>query len=389
MSCGGERTRLADINLQIPVGLYVHLPWCVAKCPYCDFNSHELRGELKSDAYTGALLADFTRERALIGDRPVETVFFGGGTPSLFPAETVAQVLAAAGVEGSEAEVTLEANPGASERGSFAAFRAAGVSRISLGVQSFDNQQLETLGRIHDAGEAKRAIQQVRDAGFSNFNIDLMFGLPGQTVEGALDDLRAALAFEPPHLSHYQLTLEPGTPFKRNPPVLPDDERLWEMQVRCQALLAEEGYEQYEVSAYARPGQRCRHNLNYWRYGDYAGIGAGAHGKLTVDGALRRAERVRHPSRYLAACGVGQQVSAERVPEAAERRFEFALNALRLREGFSAALFESRALQPASALESPVAAAMERGLLEQHQPDAWRATDLGWRFLNDLQALFL
>ncbi|MEL7451658.1 MAG: radical SAM family heme chaperone HemW [Pseudomonadota bacterium] len=388
MPGGGEQVP-AGIDPHIPLGLYVHLPWCVAKCPYCDFNSHELRGELKSDAYTAALLADFARERTLIGDRAVETVFFGGGTPSLFPADTVAKVLAAAAVEGGGAEVTLEANPGASERGSFAAFRAAGVNRISLGVQSFDDGQLRALGRIHDAGEAQRAIRQVRDAGFANFNIDLMFGLPGQTVNGALDDLRAALAFEPPHLSHYQLTLEPGTPFKRNPPVLPDDDRLWEMQVRCQELLAQEGYEQYEVSAYARPGQRCRHNLNYWRYGDYAGIGAGAHGKLTVDGAVRRAERVRHPSRYLSACEAGEQVSAERLPDERERCFEFALNALRLREGFSSGLFEGRALQAGDALKGPVATAMERGLLEQHQPGCWRPTDLGWRFLNDLQALFL
>jgi putative oxygen-independent coproporphyrinogen III oxidase len=268
----------------IPLSLYVHMPWCVRKCPYCDFNSHQ-RGETAPPrSYIDALLRDLERELPAIGDRPIETVFFGGGTPSLFPPEEFARLLEAfrrLTRLAADAEVTLEANPGTVERGRFAGYRDAGINRVSLGAQSFAPAALARLGRIHAAEDTRRAVEELHGAGLVNFNLDLMYALPEQTLEEALADVRIACSLEPAHLSHYQLTLEPGTVFSARPPPLPDEDTAFEMQRECQELLAQEGFAQYEVSAYARRGARCRHNVNYWMFGDYVGIGAGAHGKLT------------------------------------------------------------------------------------------------------------
>lgn len=381
----------------IPLALYVHLPWCVRKCPYCDFASHALPASgLPEQPYLDALLDDLEYAAAAVTGREIVSVFFGGGTPSLFSARAIAAVLARArGLLpfAAEVEVTLEANPGTVEHGRFADYAAAGVNRVSLGAQSFADGHLEVLGRIHTAGDVERAVREVRDAGIENFNLDLMYALPGQDLTGALADVERALQLEPAHLSHYQLTLEPQTPFAKRPPAgLPDDETAWSMQESCQARLAAAGFEQYEVSGYARPGHRCRHNLVYWQYGDYLGIGAGAHGKVsTVEDdhlVINRTVRVRHPAAYLSATDAASRIVAvQRVPEA-ELPFEFALNALRLNEGFATADFEQRTGLDASLLDEPLRQAVKRGLLETDGP-GWRPTSLGRRFLNDLQALFL
>ena len=292
----------------IPLALYVHLPWCVRKCPYCDFNSHAVpAGGIAEEAYVAALRRDLDFAAPAVAGREIVSVFFGGGTPSLFSAAAIARVLSHARSLlpfAVDAEITLEANPGTVEHGRFADYAAAGVNRVSLGAQSFDDARLAALGRIHGAGDIARAVGELRTAGIDNFNLDLMYALPGQDLQGALDDLDRAIALAPTHVSHYQLTLEPDTPFAKRPPAgLPDDDLAWSMQVECQSLLASAGYEQYEVSGYARPGRRCRHNLVYWEFGDYLGIGAGAHGKVTRrDGnAIERTIRVRHPAAYLAA----------------------------------------------------------------------------------------
>lgn len=378
-----------------PLSLYVHLPWCVRKCPYCDFNSHAvpLRG-IPEDAYVAALLDDLEFAARDVAGRPLQSVFFGGGTPSLFSAASVGRVLeravarlgAAAGLE-----VTLEANPGTVERGRFAAYRDAGVTRVSLGAQSFDDRQLAALGRIHARDETLAAVAELRDAGIDSFNLDLMYALPEQTLEGALADLEQAIALGPAHLSHYQLTLEPGTAFERRPPPLPDDDDAWAMQEAGQARLAAAGYRQYEVSAYARAGRECRHNLNYWRFGDYLGIGAGAHGKLTdpATGRVTRTARVKQPGRYLAAAEPGTRVEEAREVAAADLAFEFCLNALRLNDGFDVELFEACTGLPWSAVSAAVATAEARGLMTRGPERRWAATELGRRFLNDLQALFL
>ena len=381
---------------QIPLALYVHLPWCVRKCPYCDFASHALPATgLPEQPYLDALLDDLEYAAAAVPGREVVSVFFGGGTPSLFSARAIGSVLGRARALlpfAKDVEITLEANPGTVEHGRFADYAAAGVNRISLGAQTFADERLEVLGRIHSAGDIGRAVREVRGAGIDNFNLDLMYALPGQDVAGAMADLERALELEPTHLSHYQLTLEPQTPFAKRPPQgLPDDETAWSMQEACQARLAAAGFEQYEVSGYARPGHRCRHNLVYWQFGDYLGIGAGAHGKVTTQGdrhVVTRTVRVRHPAAYLAAADRASRVAeTRRVPEA-ELPFEFALNALRLPEGFAVADFERRTGLPGTALEQPLQLAVKRGLLEG-DARRWRPTLLGRRFLNDLQALFL
>jgi oxygen-independent coproporphyrinogen-3 oxidase len=374
-----------------PLGLYVHLPWCVRKCPYCDFNSHRLQGALPEAAYLDALLADLEDEWPLVGGRVVATVFFGGGTPSLFRAESLARVLDwlrdRDGLA-ADAEVTLEANPGTVERGRFADYRAAGINRVSLGVQSFDPRQLARLGRIHGPQEVAGSLDELARAGLDNFNLDLMYGLPGQSVDEACEDLAAAIAAGPAHISHYQLTLEPNTLFWHEPPTLPDDDATWEMQIRCGELLAVAGYEHYEVSAHAADGRRCAHNVNYWSYGDYVGVGAGAHGKLTTeDGTtILRRSKLRHPTAYLAAAG-GRVQTATRVGPG-ERLFEFMLNALRLRDGFDATLFEARTGLSFDLARPRLIEAGSRGLIECPN-GAWRPTALGRRFLNDLQGLFL
>ena len=380
---------------QPPLSLYVHLPWCVRKCPYCDFNSHAvpLRG-IPEDAYVAALLDDLEFAARDLPGRPLQSVFFGGGTPSLFSADSVGRVLEQAVARlGAAAclEVTLEANPGTVERGRFTAYREAGVTRVSLGAQSFDDRQLAALGRIHARDETLAAVAELRDAGIDNFNLDLMYALPEQTVDGALADLEQAIALGPAHLSHYQLTLEPGTAFERRPPPLPDDDAAWAMQVAAQARLVAAGYRQYEVSAYARDGRECRHNLNYWRFGDYLGIGAGAHGKLTdpARGRISRTARVRQPGRYLAAAAPEERIEESREVAPADLAFEFCLNALRLNDGFDVGLFEARTGLHWSAVSAAVATAEARGLLACGPDRHWAPTELGRRFLNDLQAMFL
>jgi oxygen-independent coproporphyrinogen-3 oxidase len=378
-----------------PLSLYVHLPWCVRKCPYCDFNSHALpaRG-VPEAAYLAALLDDLEHGARDAADRPLVSIFFGGGTPSLFSADSIGRIVERAVQRlgaAADLEVTLEANPGTVERGRFAAYRAAGVNRVSLGAQSFSDRHLAALGRIHARDETLAAVDELRAAGLENFNLDLMYALPEQSVDEALADLEQAIRLEPPHLSHYQLTLEPGTAFARRPPRLPDDDTAYAMQLACQQRLAAAGYRHYEVSAYARAGRECRHNLNYWRYGDYLGIGAGAHGKVTFADRHRvvRTARVKQPGRYLAAPRADARLEEVREVPAADLAFEFCLNALRLNEGVDAAAFESRTGQPWSQIAGPVAEALGRGLLAPGLDGRWVPTELGFRFLNDLQAMFL
>jgi oxygen-independent coproporphyrinogen-3 oxidase len=375
-----------------PLALYVHFPWCVRKCPYCDFNSHAVGGDLPAEAYLAALAGDLEQQAGGAAGREIVSVFLGGGTPSLFSPQQIGAVLAhARGVLrfAADVEVTLEANPGTIERGAFSDYRAAGVNRVSLGAQSFDPGALQRLGRIHAADDTRRAAEELHAAGLVNFNLDLMYALPEQSAAAAEADVRAALALAPAHLSHYQLTLEPGTLFGARPPAgLPDEDTALEMLQRCQARLTAAGFEHYEVSAYAPPGRRCRHNLNYWCFGDYLGIGAGAHGKITdaAHGRIVRTARAREPRRYLAEVAAGPPAAQAIAP--ADQAFEFMMNALRLREGFERAQFESR-----TALAWPaVAATLERaradGLL-QCAGERWRTTPLGERFLNDLLQRFL
>ncbi len=382
---------LADPS--IPLALYLHFPWCVRKCPYCDFNSHALRGDVPEEAYIDALLRDLDFELAESPDsRPLTSIFMGGGTPSLFSARAMARLLDA--LRGrltfaDDIEITLEANPGTAEAGHFGGYRTAGINRLSMGVQSLDNAQLKRLGRIHDRDEVFRAYALARTAGFDNINLDLMYALPQQTVEAAHRDLAAALALAPEHLSYYQLTLEPNTEFGLHPPpAMPDNDLAWAMQEQGEALLAARGYEQYEVSAYAQPGRRARHNLNYWCFGDYLGLGAGAHGKRTLGPAtvLRRA-RHKHPRTYLAQAGASGVIQEQTRIVADELPFEFLMNALRLNEGFDPEDYARHTGQPWGHLPA-ARLALERGLLE---PSATRirASETGRRHLNGLLQLFL
>jgi len=379
----------------IPLALYVHMPWCVAKCPYCDFNSHQVpRAGLPERAYLDALLQDIEFGAVETSNRELVSVFFGGGTPSLFTAQSIERVLARAGELmplANDLEVTLEANPGTVEHARFAEYCAAGVNRISLGAQSFDDTRLAALGRVHNSRETRLAVEELRAAGIDNFNLDLMYALPGQTVDAALADLDAAVELAPTHISHYQLTLEPGTAFHHRPPVLPDDEESFAMQLACQARLARAGFAQYEVSAYARRGRRCRHNLVYWEFGDYLGVGAGAHGKVTsTTREIVRSARVRSPARYLAAITPAERIESHRAIPSAELPFEYCLNALRLNDGFASCDYEARTGLARESLEVTCSAAAADGLLERiHEPAGWRPTELGRRFLNDLQARFL
>jgi oxygen-independent coproporphyrinogen-3 oxidase len=371
------------------IAVYVHLPWCVRKCPYCDFNSHAAPASIPEDAYVTALLADLDGDLDLARGRAVGSVFLGGGTPSLFSAAAIETLLR--GIAGRlpfapRAEITMEANPGTIEHGRFEGYAAAGINRVSLGAQSFDAAALAVLGRIHGPGEIALAVAELRAAGIDNLNLDLMYALPGQTRAGAIADLETAIDLAPTHLSHYQLTLEPGTAFHRRPPMLPDDDTAFEMQLDCQRLLAARGFEQYEISGYARPGRECRHNLNYWRFGDYLGIGAGAHGKATVDGVVFRTEKQRSPRLYLA--GGGRTGGQRRPVAASELPFEYMLNALRLREGFTRADFERATGLAATSIEPPLRKLIARGLIGE-AGGVLKPTELGFRFLNDLQAAFL
>jgi putative oxygen-independent coproporphyrinogen III oxidase len=377
-----------------PLALYVHMPWCVRKCPYCDFNSHQLKSARPDPRYVEALLRDFERERPALAHRRIDSVFFGGGTPSLFRPEEFDRLLRALRQRiefADDVEITLEANPGTIERGRFAGYRDAGINRVSLGAQTFSPRALELLGRIHTAEDTHRAVAELRAAKLDNFNLDLMFALPEQSLAAALCDVQSACALNPAHISYYQLTLESGTVFHSRPPVLPDEELAWDMQTQGQAVLAAAGFVQYEVSAYARAGRRCRHNLNYWLFGDYCGVGAGAHGKLSFAAPdhIMRTEKPKQPREYLArTLAADAAVGERRLIASADLPFEFMLNALRLNEGFAVRDFESRTGLPMSAVEPALSRVQGQGLIEV-TATGWRATELGRRFLNDLQAAFL
>ena len=373
-----------------PLSLYVHFPWCVRKCPYCDFNSYTLNGELAEETYVQRLERDIAAQAAGVSGREVHSVFFGGGTPSLFPPRAIARVLECAGQHLSlarEAEITLEANPGTIERGAFREYRAAGVTRVSLGAQSFDAARLEVLGRIHSPAETRRAAEELHAAGLANFNLDLMYALPGQAVADALLDVAEALALAPAHVSHYQLTLEPGTVFAARPPPLPDEDAAAQMLEECAQHLQAHGYAQYEVSAYARPGLRCRHNLNYWNFGDYLGVGAGAHGKLTCPqrGQILRTAQAREPRRYLAAADA--ELARRPIPQQ-ELPFEFMLNALRLCEGFATEIFSARTGLGLEDIAAALETGMKRGLV-LGTARGYRPSALGLRFLNETLLLFM
>jgi len=376
-----------------PLSLYIHLPWCVAKCPYCDFNSHALKGEVPEAAYVDALLADLELDLPRVWGRTVHSVFLGGGTPSLFSGAAMDRLLA--GVRAllplaPDAEITMEANPGTVEYDRFDAYHAAGINRISLGVQTFDDKHLKRLGRIHSGDEARRAIEAIRAAGFDNLNLDLMWALPGQSEDEALGDLSEALAFEPEHLSHYQLTIEPNTVFAARPPPLPDEDRAWGMQQACARALDSAGFEAYEISAWSRPGKSSRHNLNYWRFGDYLGIGAGAHAKITLpaEQQVLRLRRKRVPLSYLAAASDRSFIADQRPVDAADLAFEYFLNRLRLAEPIPWTEFEARTGLDRAAIERQVEKAEHLELL-RNTPDHLIRTERGARYLNDLQELFL
>lgn len=374
-----------------PLALYIHLPWCLKKCPYCDFNSHAVGDQpLPQQAYVRALLSDLEASLPLVWGRPVISVFMGGGTPSLFDPEVIAGLLSDVRARlplEPGAEITLEANPGTFERARFAAYREAGVTRLSIGVQSFDDRFLRALGRVHDAAQALAAVEEAQRH-FESFNIDLMYALPGQTLAELERDLQQALALAPPHLSIYHLTIEPNTWFARHPPALPDEDTAYAMLDRISAATAAHGLQRYEVSAYARPGHRCRHNLNYWQFGDYLGIGAGAHSKLSFANRIVRQVRWRDPRRYLEQASAGQPVAQENEVAARDLPFEFMLNALRLREGVSLRSFSERTGLPISAISATIAAAQARGWLQQ-DGDWIAPTARGFDWLNDLQAMFL
>lgn len=376
-----------------PLSLYVHLPWCVRKCPYCDFNSHKAGDAPPKERYINALLRDLSGESERAGDRPVETVFLGGGTPSLFTPKEIQDLLK--GVRAhlpllENAEITMEANPGTVECGSPAGYRAAGVNRLSIGAQSFNDELLSKLGRIHSSADITRAVREASDSGFDNINIDLMHGLPDQTVEMALSDLKSAIELEPAHISWYQLTLEPNTVFFARPPAnLPDSDLAFEIQDRGQALLAEHGYEQYEISAYARGGQRCQHNLNYWLFGDYLAVGAGAHGKLTTATGVHRYHKPANPLQYMIAQEAPATSNELKGLSPSDLMLEFMLNSLRLNEGFSEDIFVARTGLSLSELEQATAEPRQKGLLERNEEGIWRPTELGSRFLNDLQSEFI
>ena len=377
-----------------PLALYVHIPWCVKKCPYCDFNSHTAGPNLPEEEYVDALLADLDADLAQVHNRPLSSIFFGGGTPSLFSPEAIGDILDACSARlrfTPGAEIPMECNPGTAEFGRFEGYRDAGVNRVSFGIQSFDDGCLARLGRIHDSAEAERAVKLAQDAGLDNLNLDLMYALPGQDLAMALHDVERAVALQPAHLSHYQLTMEPNTAFAARPPEgLPDEDSAWDIQEHCIEAMAAAGYAQYEVSAYARPGRQCAHNLNYWRFGDYLGIGAGAHGKVSdgATGAVRRRWKVKNPREYLATAGTPAGLGGDDPISAVNLPFDYMLNALRLVEGFGLRDFASRTGLDRGAIATELAEATARGWLEV-DGDHVRPTELGRRFTNDVIGLFL
>jgi len=373
-----------------PLALYIHWPWCVRKCPYCDFNSHESKEPVPEQAYLDALRADLEQSLPLIWGRKIHTVFIGGGTPSLISAAGLDRLMSDLRTLlplDLDAEITMEANPGTFEAEKFKAFRASGINRLSIGIQSFDSRHLQALGRIHDAEEAIRAVG-IAQANFDNFNLDLMYALPGQTLAEAQADIDMALSFAPPHLSLYHLTMEPNTVFAKYPPELPGDDESADIQDMIAERTAAAGYEHYEVSAYAKPGHRARHNLNYWKFGDYLGIGAGAHSKLSFPHRVLRQARYKQPASFMEAAGKGNAVAEEHELARADLGFEFMLNALRLTEGFDPNLFGERTGMPINAIEKDLNAAEAKGLIYRDFR-VIRPTELGQRFLNDLQEMFL
>ena len=381
----------------IPLGLYIHIPWCERKCPYCDFNSHAPREQqaIPEQEYVNALLRDLEAELPLVWGRRISSIFIGGGTPSLFSADALATLLQ--GIRAllpitASAEITLEANPGSAEAQRFIGYRQAGINRLSIGIQSFNDAQLKALGRVHSSDQARQAVQLATDAGFERINLDLMFGLPEQTADQAGQDLETALELERSlhlgHLSWYQLTLEPNTLFYRQPPPLPSDDRIAAIQAQGIQQLQQAGFERYEISAYAKPQQQCRHNINYWEFGDYIGIGAGAHGKLSSHDAIQRRWRHRHPSQYMQQALAGQPLSGESTLQRDDLILEFMMNAMRLRNGVPADLFAARTRLNPDAMEPTLSLARSRGWLEQ-TPDYLKPTDTGLLWLNELLELFV
>jgi oxygen-independent coproporphyrinogen-3 oxidase len=374
-----------------PLSLYVHLPWCIKKCPYCDFNSHEMaRAELPEQRYIDTLIADLEASLPLIWGRSVHSIFIGGGTPSLFSPAAIDRLLAELRARlrlDADCEITLEANPGTFEKDRFKAFRHAGVTRLSVGVQSFNDAHLKALGRVHDSAQAIAAVQEAA-ANFETFNLDIMYALPGQTLEGLEKDMRQALALSPPHISIYHLTIEPNTYFAKFPPVIPEEDLAYAMLDRITEMTAQAGMQRYEVSAYAKPGHRCFHNLNYWQFGDYLGIGAGAHSKLSFAHRIVRQVRWREPRLYIDNALAGEAVTQETEVSRADLPFEYMLNALRLRDGFKLQDFAEKTGLPVSALQTGLDEAERKGLIERDLTSL-RPTERGFDFLNDLQSLFL
>ena len=374
-----------------PLALYIHLPWCLKKCPYCDFNSHAvLASELPEQAYISALLSDLEAALPLVWGRTVHSIFLGGGTPSLFSPAAIDQLLGAVRARvrlESGCEITLEANPGTFEKDRFRAFRSAGVTRLSVGVQSFDDDFLKVLGRVHDRAQAIAAVEEAAQA-FDTFNLDIMYALPGQDLAALRKDMELALTLAPPHISVYHLSIEPNTYFAKFPPQLPEEDTAYEMLDLITGMTAEAGLQRYEVSAYARPGHACRHNLNYWKYGDYLGLGAGAHSKLSFAHRVVRQVRFREPALYLEKARVGEFVAQETVVSRLDLPFEFMLNALRLKDGFALRLFSERTGLPVTAIENELQMAQAKGWLERDLTTV-KPSARGYDFLNDLQSLFL
>lgn len=375
----------------LPLSLYIHIPWCVRKCPYCDFNSHEAKHDIPEDAYVYALIEELESRMHLIYQRPIKSIFFGGGTPSLFSAHAIDRILASVAKRlhlPSDIEITLEANPGTIDHVRFSGFRTAGVNRLSLGIQSFNDDQLKALGRIHDSAQAKQAIQIAKNAGFENFNLDIMYGLPQQNISEAKQDIEIALSFAPTHFSWYQLTIEPNTVFYRQTPVMPSDDMTWDMQLAGQEIIQGAGFRQYEVSAYSLPQKKCKHNYNYWEFGDYLGIGAGSHSKITDHqaGTVMRFAQVRHPKDYLDA-NKRQPLNINVVRED-DIPFEFMLNALRLTHGVTLNQFVNHTGLSSVSIDATLAAAKMRGLMMVDN-ERLCVTELGMKFLNDVTAMFL
>ena len=386
----GLKNQTVNFQALPPLSLYIHIPWCVRKCPYCDFNSHEARGDVPEAAYVDALISDLEQSLPLIWGRKVYSVFIGGGTPSLFSAQAMERILSSVRMLlplDINAEITLEANPGTVEADKFKGFRDAGVNRLSLGIQSFNEAHLKALGRIHNADEARRAVD-IAQSHFDNINLDLMYALPQQTLAQAVQDVHTALEYSPQHLSCYHLTLEPNTLFHRYPPSLPDDDASSDMQQHIEKLLAKHGYQHYETSAFAQAKKRSRHNVNYWQFGDYLGIGAGAHSKISAHDSVIRQARYKQPQAYLDQVLKGEPVQTEQKLTRDDLSFEFMMNALRLNEGFSAELFTERTSLPLLLIRSELELAEQRGLL-QRDLQRIAPTELGRRFLNDLLEIFL